>query len=216
MSFPTFHAEVQDYDAADLLDTAGGVGWQLDASRAAVLVHDMLPYYLQVLPEQVRHRVTGAAEAVVDWAIELEVPVLTSSPRPADRLAKRGLGGRLWGQGPSPYEAEQTAIAALQAGRETMRVQKRSYSAFYATDLAVELRRLGRQQLVVVGVFATGGVLATAYDALARDIELFVVIEATADYTVAKHRAALELIRSGIGQVVSLTETTVRDGHCSP
>lgn len=94
------------------------------------------------------------------WASEQDVPLLISSPRPADRLAQRGLGGRLWGQGPSLEEAEQTAISSLHGLGKTMRVQKRSYSAFYATDLAVELRRLDRRQLVVVGVFATGGVLA--------------------------------------------------------
>ncbi len=128
MSVPTFHTEVQDYDAVDLLGSAGGVGWQLNASQAAVLVHDMLPYYLQVLPEQVRHRVTEAAEAVVAWASEQDVPLLISSPRPADRLAQRGLGGRLWGQGPSLEEAEQTAISSLHGLGKTMRVQKRSYS----------------------------------------------------------------------------------------
>lgn len=45
----TFQADVADYDPADLGDLVGGVGWTVDSSRVAVLVHDMLPYYLQVL-----------------------------------------------------------------------------------------------------------------------------------------------------------------------
>ncbi len=199
----TFRAEVQDYDPTDLLDAAGGVGWNLDPSRAAVLVHDMQPYYLQVLPARVRNKVVDAATAVAQWATRQGAPLLASGPRPAEDLAQRGLGGRLWGQGPTPEEASQTAVPGLQASGVT-KIQKRSYSAFYGTDLEVELRRTNRTQLVVVGIFASGGVLGTAYDALARDLELFVVIEATADYSAAKHRAALDLVASGIGQVVSL------------
>ncbi len=57
-------------------------------------------------------------------------------------------------------------------------------------------------------MFASGGVLATAYDALARDIELFVAFEAVADFTAAKHRVALGLIAAGIGQVIGLNDIT--------
>ena len=201
----TFRAEVQGYDSTGLLGTVGGVGWRLDPSRSAVLVHDMQPYYLQVLPARVRDKVVGAATLIAQWGDRQGVPILASGPRPAVELAQRGLGGRLWGCGPTPEEAAETAISGLDAP-EVAKIHKRSYSAFYGTDLEVELRRADRSQLVLVGIFATGGVLATAYDALARDIEVFVVVEATADYTVARHRTALELIASGIGQVVGLDQ----------
>lgn len=109
----TFRPEVTDYDPAHLGDLAGGVGWTLDSSRAAVLVHDMQPYYLQVLPVGVQTKVDDAAAAITDWAVRHNVRVLLSGPRPADHPAKRGLGGLLWGQGPNADEATQLALPSL-------------------------------------------------------------------------------------------------------
>lgn len=83
-------------------------------------------------------------------------------------------------------------------------VYKRSLSAFYATDLEVEVRRLGRNQTIVAGVYAAGGIVATGFDALARDIEYFVIADAVADYSEQGHQSALEQIASIMGQVVSL------------
>jgi bifunctional isochorismate lyase/aryl carrier protein len=210
----TFHADVEDYDVGNLVDAAGGPGWLLAPTRATVLVHDMLPYYLQVLPRPVSERTGAAVDTAVEWARGLGLPLLASAPRPAEHLAQRGLGGRLWGKGPSVEQVKQTAVHGFDDPGPTT-VRKRSYSAFYATDLEVELRRSGRDQLIVIGVFASGGVLATAFDALARDLELFVVAEATADYTPQRHRSALDLISGGIGQVITLDELPgIRESSC--
>ncbi len=103
----------------------------------------------------------------------------------------------MWGLGPN---AEEVAITEP----DFAPIAKRSYSAFYATDLEVELRRRGRDQLIIVGVFASAGILATTFDASARDIECFVGVEAIADYTAHQHRTALKLIASLTGRVASI------------
>ncbi|OZC67024.1 hypothetical protein CH276_07460 [Rhodococcus sp. 06-470-2] len=94
-------------------------------------------------------------------------------------------------------------------------IAKRSYSAFYATDLEVELRRRGRDQLIIVGVFASAGILATTFDAFARDIQCFVGIESIADYTAHQHRTALNLIASLTGTVTS-SGNLLHDRHGGP
>lgn len=108
------------------------------------------------------------------------------------------------GLGPTEEQASTSALEILQAvGAEVMWVRKRSLSAFFATDLSVELSRLTRNQIIVTGVFAAAGITATTYDALANDIRCFVVADATADYSYARHAAALRHITSTTAAVVT-------------
>ena len=55
--------------------------------------------------------------------------------------------------------------------------------------------------VAVVGVFAAAGITATAFDALAHDVQPFVVVEATADYTRERHASALSHIATTAGRV---------------
>lgn len=198
----TFHAYVESYDSSELVNHAGGPQWDLLPERAALLVHDVLPYYLQVLPTSVGDSVIKQVRQLVTWACRQGVPVLASAPRPADDLAQRGLGGQLWGLGPNREQAGTSCLPEL-AAADVVWVAKRSYSAFFATDLAVELTRRRRDQLIVVGVFAAAGITATTFDALAHDVQPFVVVEATADYTRDRHAAALTHIATTTGRVLS-------------
>ena len=196
----TFTAQIRPYDLDAFRSFDEGLGWSLDAHRCAVLVHDVLPYYLTVLDPALREALVGKIEALVTNSVAADVPILASAPRPANELQQRGVGGRLWGLGPSANEAATSALTSLPS--ETVWVRKRSLSAFYATDLDVELRRRGRDQLLVVGVFASGGVVATSFDALARDIEVFVIGDAVADYDQGVHRLALNQVARSTGQVI--------------
>jgi isochorismate hydrolase len=198
---PTFDAAVEDYDPHQLVVQGLERDWQIDVFRAAVLIHDLLPYYVDVLPPRVGRAVVDECQRLVDWARANDVPVIASAPRPASSIDERGLGGSLWGLGPSRAETSTSSLTHL---GDAVWVEKRSYSAFFATDLAVELRRRKRDQLLIAGVFASAGILATTFDALANDIQAFVVIEASADLTMAKHRLVLEQIRSTTGEVVSI------------
>lgn len=209
----TFTAQIRPYDLNAFRSFDGGLGWSLDADRCAVLVHDVLPYYLKVLNPALREAVVSKIQTLVTDCVAADVPVLASAPRPANDLPQRGVGGRLWGLGPSADEAATSALTSLPD--DTVWVRKRSLSAFYATDLDVELRRRGRDQLLVVGVFASGGVVATTFDALARDIEVFVVGDAVADYDQDVHRLALNQVARSTGQVIPQS-TVVTALHAQP
>lgn len=202
----TFTAQIRPYDVDAFSSFDGGLGWSLDARRCAVLVHDVLPYYLKVLDPAQRETLVRIIDALVVDAVAADVPVLASAPRPASDLQQRGVGGRLWGLGPTANEAATSALTSLPD--DTVWVRKRSLSAFYATDLDVELRRRGRDQLLIVGVFASGGVVATTFDALARDIEVFVVADAVADYDQDVHRLALNQVARSTGQVIPRSTVT--------
>ncbi|MFI6430738.1 isochorismatase family protein [Rhodococcus oryzae] len=200
----TFEVAVEDYDSRDLLVMSGGPGWTLDVERSALLVHDLQPYYADVLASGVRSRVVAETSRLVDWAAARGVPVIGSAPRAPTEPRQRGLLGELWGMGPTECQSAETSIDSLASG--VTWVKKRSYSAFFATDLAEELRRAGRDQLVVAGVFASAGILATTFDAFARDVQCFVAVEATADHTKDRHATALGLIAELTGRVVPVGE----------
>ncbi|WP_367404860.1 isochorismatase family protein [Kocuria marina] len=202
----TFTAQIRPYDLDAFSSVDSGLGWSLDARRCAVLVHDVLPYYLKVLDPAQQEALVGTIDALVADAVVADVPVLASAPRPASDLQQRGVGGRLWGLGPSAAEVSTSPLASLPG--DAVWVRKRSLSAFYATDLDVELRRRGRDQLLIVGVFASGGVVATTFDALARDIEVFVVGDAVADYDQDLHRLALNQVARSTGQVIPRSAVT--------
>ncbi|MFE3187589.1 isochorismatase family protein [Nocardia sp. NPDC059240] len=203
----TFDADVTPYEPAQFADFRDGLGWQLEPDRCAVLVHDLLPYYASVLAEQTRATVVGQCRTLVEWAFSRSVPVIASAPRPATVVQQRGLGGLLWGKGPNATEVRQSCLDGMDEPAVPW-IRKRSLSAFYATDLAVELSRQGKDQLVVCGVFASQGIVATSFDALARDVQLFVVSDAVADYNAVLHELALRQIARSTGQVISTADLT--------
>ncbi|MGP3690615.1 isochorismatase family protein [Streptomyces sp. IBSNAI002] len=200
-----FFLRAEDYDVTRLRCPLGGPSWAIDPARAAVLVHDMQQHYVDVLSPTSARVLLGQVERVVDWADAWGVPLLASGLRVASEPAQRGLLGSCWGIGLTAEQAAETALPRLRAADVT-RIAKRSYSAFHASDLETELRRRGRDQLLIVGVYASHGILATSVDAIGRDIRVFVPFEATADYTAGRHSAALELIGTMSGRVLAVDD----------
>jgi bifunctional isochorismate lyase/aryl carrier protein len=85
---------------------------------------------------------------------------------------------------------------------------KHRYNAFARSDLAERMAAAGRTQLVVAGVYAHIGVVATAMEAFQREIHPFVVADAVADFGPEEHRRALEQVASCAG-VVTLADDVV-------
>jgi isochorismate hydrolase len=54
------------------------------------------------------------------------------------------------------------------------------------------LRELGRDQLIICGVYAHVGVLVSAVDAFTNDIQPFIVADAIGDLSATYHRWCLE------------------------
>lgn len=95
---------------------------------------------------------------------------------------------------------------------------KRSYSAFYGNDFEVLLRRLGRDQILIVGVYTSIGCHCSAIDAFMRDMRdmrAFLVSDATADMEPADHAKGLEVAARLCARVVD-TETVSRALEPSP
>ncbi|WKW51110.1 isochorismatase family protein [Rhodomicrobium lacus] len=165
--------------------------WALEPGRCALLIHDMQRHYLDALPDAVtRTDLVGKVAGLRAACAELGVPVFASIVPEAHGMQERGLMSELWGRGPRGEGAKLDPALLGNDGR-IRSIAKRSYSAFYGTDLEVMLRRLGRDSVIITGLYTSIGCFSTALEAFARDIRAFVVADATADMSAADHAAGL-------------------------
>ncbi len=178
--------------------------WELDAGRAAVLVHDLQSYFVTPFTAgcPALAGALAATEQIVRAARAAGVPVFYTAQQGDQDPADRGLQGDLWGPGMSTDPAHTAIVAQVAPSGTDAIVEKHRYSAFAHTDLADRLATAGRDQLIITGVYAHIGVTATALDGFQREIHPFVVADAVADLGAEQHRRALELIASCCGVVI--------------
>jgi len=184
---------------------ANRVDWTPDPARAVLLIHDMQDYFLDfydgaaapvpALLTQVR-RLRDACDAA-------GVPVVYTAQPAQQAKEERGLLTDWWGPGLTA-QPERAGVAAALAPRphDTVLVKWR-YSAFVRSDLLERMRRQGRDQLIVCGVYAHIGCLMTVADAFMNDIQPFLVGDAVADFSAEQHAMALDYVSQRCGVVSS-------------
>ncbi|MFF1923611.1 isochorismatase family protein [Streptomyces sp. NPDC058221] len=175
--------------------------WTVDPARAVLLVHDLQNYFLapfghggaddgrQPLTDLMDH-----AEALRRQFAASGAPVVYTAQPGGMTDEQRGLLKDIWGAGMSADE-EHRAIPERVAPAPGDRVfTKWRPSAFCRTGLLGLLRRTGRDQLVICGVYAHVGILMTAHEAFSNDIQTFVVSDAVADFSARRHRETLDYV----------------------
>lgn len=167
------------------------VTWTAEADRSVLLVHDMQRYFLQPFPGSMSQELTGNAARLRDRSAELGVPVAYTAQPGGMTEEQRGLLKDFWGPGMRPEPEDRQVVDALAPAEQDWMLTKWRYSAFFKTDLLRRMRAAGRDQLVLCGVYAHVGVLATAVEAFTHDIQPFFVADATADFSEHYHRSAL-------------------------
>ncbi|BCL13445.1 hypothetical protein GCM10017556_11840 [Micromonospora sagamiensis] len=175
----------------DLPGTA--LPWRPRPDRAAVLVHDMQRYFLRPFPagQSPLTELVANVMKLLAAARAAGVPVLYTAQPGGMSRQDRGLLHDLWGPGMSSEEADRGLADDIAPEPGDTVLTKWRYSAFYRSDLEDRLRRSGRDQLVVCGVYAHMGCLVTACDAFSRDIQPFLVADALADLSFDDHLMAL-------------------------
>ncbi len=178
-------------DPAELPDSRAG--WRVDPARAVLLVHDMQEYFVAAYrrDEEPLSAVVPRIAALRDACAALGVPVVFSAQPPDQDPADRGLLTDLWGTGLGAGGDEHRIIPELAPRPDDVLLTKWRYSAFQRTDLRDRLRALGRDQLVITGIYAHIGCLMTAAEAFMQDVQAFLVADAVADFSLDEHRMAL-------------------------
>ncbi|MFJ2743423.1 isochorismatase family protein [Streptomyces sp. NPDC087440] len=187
------------------------VAWTVDPQRAVLLVHDLQNHFLTAYTPDTSptNELLANVAQLTKAARDAGIPVMYSAQPGGQSPAERGLQQDFWGPGlPDDAHAKAIADAVAPEPQDTV-ITKWKYSAYVRTDLAERMRAAGRDQLVVVGVYAHIGVLMTAADAWMRDVQAFVVADAVADFSREDHDMALRYA-AGRCAVVTTTETVLK------
>ena len=194
------------------------VTWELEPGRTALVLIDPQNDFLH--PEgwyaqrgiDIAHmrRVIEPIKALVSEARTRGVPVIWTRHGfrdPADGgwlvslrpfLEEGGLREDTWG-----YEI----LAELDAREQDRYVAKNRLSAFFQTNLELQLRAVDALSVIFAGVLTNQCVAATSKDAMFRDFKAIVVEEATGTTLPHLHGPALEMMSVGWAEVRSLENT---------
>ncbi|NSC25055.1 MULTISPECIES: isochorismatase family protein [Streptomyces] len=165
--------------------------WTVRPERAVLLVHDMQRYFLRPFADEQRRTLVGNVVLLRERCARLGVPVAFTAQPGSMTPEQRGLLRDFWGPGMRLDAADRDVVGELAPRPDDWLLTKWRYSAFFRSDLLARMRGAGRDQLVVCGVYAHIGVLATAVDAFTHDIQTFMVADAVADFSADEHRLAL-------------------------
>lgn len=188
----------------------GRVAWRPDAARAALLVHDAQRYFLAPYQGSPLPEMTANIAALIAAARAHGVPVFYTAQPGRPEAADRGLLTEFWGAGiggvidADPHAADIVADLAPEPGDTVL--TKWRYSAFQRSEFAEDLAALGRDQLLITGVYAHIGCQATAVEAFMRDIRPFLVCDAVADFSRERHDQACEYVAQRCGVVTTTAD----------
>ncbi|MDJ0382903.1 isochorismatase family protein [Streptomyces sp. G-G2] len=185
---------------------ANTVTWTPDPGRAVLLVHDMQRYFLAALPDPLRADLVHNASQLRKRAAALDVPVAYTAQPGRMSEEQRGLLKDFWGPGMRTGDTDREVVAELAPDAGDWVFTKWRYSAFFRSGLLERMRAEGRDQLVLCGVYAHIGVLATAMDAFSNDIQPFLAADAVADFSAVHHASALEYVARRCGRVIPAGE----------
>ncbi|SDZ41108.1 bifunctional isochorismate lyase / aryl carrier protein [Evansella caseinilytica] len=169
------------------------VAWRPDSDRAILLIHDMQNYFLRAYQENESplSELLQQIKALKSSCRELNIPVVYSVQPGGQPVENRGLLQDFWGEGIADNPEETDIHSEISPDEHDVVITKWRYSALKKTDLLERMKQMGRDQLIICGVYAHIGCLMTASEAFMEDIQPFFVVDAVADFSLEDHKMAI-------------------------
>ena len=159
----------------------------------------------QPLPDAQINIAIANIRRLLDAAHAANIPVYYTAQPPRQNPADRRLLTDFWGDGLQDDENARILDELAPTEADTV-LTKWRYSAFVRSPLEEQLKDLGRDQLIIGGIYAHIGCLTTALEAFMRDIQPFMVADALADFTEKEHRMACEYASGRCARVLNTAE----------
>jgi bifunctional isochorismate lyase/aryl carrier protein len=183
------------------------VHWPVAAGDAVLLIHDAQLHWVRMFADASPW--LAQIERLRDASDAAGIPCIYTTARRPRNAAERGLALSLWGLGVAscgdgPGAAE--IVEPLRPRPSDFVIAKNKYSAFFDTELEALLRRLGRRQILLTGVFGHHGVMLTAADAYMRNLQVLLIADAMADYSLAEHLQTVHYVAEVCGCVMTASQ----------
>lgn len=193
---------------------ANKVNWVFHPDKAVLLIHDMQDYFLKFYQEGavLTRKLIANINALKAFCHQQEVPIIYTAQPDKQTDKDRALLNDMWGAGLNEHaDLKKICIELTPSAYDTVLVKWR-YSAFQRSVLESMMRDLGRDQLLICGIYGHIGCLVTAVDAFMRDIKPFMVGDAIADFSEQDHLMSMSYVAGCAGKVVT-TESIVQPWH---
>ena len=180
------------------------VNWSVEPHRAVLLIHDMQQYFLNFYDadSELIQTLTRNIQEIKQACIDAGIPVVYTAQPGDQRQEDRGLLTDFWGPGLKADDNITRISPALAPTEQDTVYTKWRYSAFQRTPLKSMMDETGRDQLIIVGIYAHIGCLQTAAEAFMTDIKAFMVSDAVADFSASDHDMALNYVAGRCGYVL--------------
>ena len=190
---------------------ANKVSWDFNPQKAVLLIHDMQDYFLKFYGDnsELVSTLISNIKALREYCYQQEIPVVYTAQPDNQSTQDRALLNDMWGAGLNEYAELKKVCSELTPGSHDTVLVKWRYSAFQRSILENMMKELGRDQLLICGIYGHIGCMVTAVDAFMRDIKPFMIGDAIADFSAREHQMALSYVATRAGKVVT-TENVIQ------
>lgn len=181
------------------------VQWNIEKENTLLLIHDMQVYFTDAYEkekEPYRTMITNIKK-IKERCKKNGIPVVYSAQPEGQSKEQRGLLLDFWGKGIPTGEGKQEIISELAPEPEDIVITKWRYSAFENTQLEELMRKRGKSQIIITGIYAHIGCLTTSLVASMKNIKPIMISDATGDFSKEKHQMACEYVSQLSGMVMS-------------